>query len=149
VLDLAFADTVIGFYDAKYHYLRWRPVSALRAADTGNPNVLSDSAWTPLLATAPDPSYPGAHSAISGAGAAVLDRFFGKHDRIQVKSDALPGVVRSFDGYDAAAGEAGLSRIYGGVHFRSDHTAGIKLGQDVAGFVLKESTTSGFGLGNS
>jgi len=146
VMDLAFADAVIAFYDAKYHYLRWRPISALRAADTGNPDVVGDPTWTPLLATAPDPAYPGAHSTISAAGAAVLDRFFGKHDRIQVRSDALPGVVRSFDGYDAAASEAGLSRIYGGVHFRSDHTAGLELGQKVAGFVLKESTTPGFGL---
>jgi membrane-associated phospholipid phosphatase len=82
--------------------------------------VASDPIWTPLLATAPDPSYPGAHSTISGAGAAVLDSFFGKPDRIQV----LPNVARSFDGYAAAAAEAGLSRIYGGVHVRSDHTGG-------------------------
>jgi len=76
----------------------------------------------------------------------VLTHFFGKHDKIKVTSDALPGVVRSFDSYDAAAGEAGLSRIFGGVHFRFDHVAGAQLGSSVAHFVLSESRSPGFGL---
>jgi PAP2 superfamily len=147
LLNLAFADTVIAFYDAKYHYLLWRPISAIREGDNdGNPATIGDPSWTPLLNTAADPSYPGAHSAISGAGAAILTSFFGKQDQVKVTSDALPGVVRSFDGYDAAAGEAGLSRIFGGVHFRFDHEAGLQLGKSVAHFVLNESRSPGFGL---
>jgi hypothetical protein len=79
----------------------------------------------------------------------VLSSFFGKNDEISVTSDTLPGVVRSFDGYSAAATEAGLSRIYGGVHTRLDHAAGVQLGQDVAGFVLREAKARAFGLRRS
>jgi hypothetical protein len=147
LLNLSFADTVIAFYDAKYHYLLWRPITAVREGDKdGNAATTGDAAWTPLLATGADPSYPGAHSAISSAGAAILTGFFGNHDKIRVTSDALPGVVRSFDSYDAAAGEAGLSRIFGGVHFRFDHEAGARLGSNVARFVVTESRSPGFGL---
>ena len=147
LLNLSLADTTIAFYDAKYHYLVWRPITAILEGDkAAKPPIAGDTTWTPLLVTAADPSYPGAHSAISAAGAAVLSSFFGDHDRIQVTSDVLPGVVRSFDGYTAAATEAGLSRIYGGVHTRIDHLAGLRLGQDVAGFVLATAGTPGFGF---
>ena len=146
LLNLSFADTTIAFYDAKYHYLVWRPITAIREGGAGTPAVAGDPTWTPLLGTAPDPSYPGAHSAISAAGASVLARFFGDQDRLSVTSDVLPGLVRNFDSYSAAATEAGLSRIYGGVHTRLDHLAGVELGNDVAGFVLAESRSSGFGF---
>jgi membrane-associated phospholipid phosphatase len=146
LLDLSFADTTIAMYDAKYFYHFWRPVTAIRAADTaGNPAVTADPNWTPLL-TGSDPSYPGAHSAISAAGATVLTSFFGAHVRIKVTSDVLPGVVRTFGSYRAAANEAGLSRIYGGVHTRLDHQAGVQLGNKVASFVLGQSRSGIFGL---
>src|SRR5207253_3525969 len=77
LLNLSLADTTIAFYDAKYHYDLWRPITAVRdAANDGNPATVGDSTWTPLLLKVADPSYPGAHSAISGAAAAVLSRFF-------------------------------------------------------------------------
>jgi membrane-associated phospholipid phosphatase len=107
--------------------------------------VAADPSWVPLL-TAADPSYPGAHSAVSAAAAAILTSFFGKRDKIAVTSDVLPGTVRSFDSYSAAATEAGLSRIYGGVHTRLDHDAGLQLGEQVAAFVLRQSMTRAFGL---
>jgi len=137
VLNLSFADSAIAFYDAKYYYQLWRPVTAVREADTtGNPATVGDPNWTPLAATALDPTYPGAHSAISGAGAAVLSAFFGNQDQIRLTSDVLPGVVRTFTSYSDVATEAGLSRIYAGQHTRLDHEAGIKLGHNVAQFVL-------------
>jgi membrane-associated phospholipid phosphatase len=146
LLNLSFADTAIAMYDAKYQYHLWRPVTAIRLADTaGNPAVSADPNWSPLL-TASDPSYPGAHSAMSGAGATVLTSFFGKHDHIKVTSDVLPGIVRTFGSYNAVATEAGLSRIYGGVHTRLDHDAGLKLGKAVATFVLGQARSSRFGL---
>jgi membrane-associated phospholipid phosphatase len=144
VLNFAFADGVIAFYNAKYAYQLWRPISAIRAADTdGNPATTADPTWTPLATTPADPSYPGAHSTISAAGAAVLGAFFGGRDQIQVTSGLLPGVVRTFDSYAAVAAEAGLSRIYAGVHTRLDHDAGLVLGSDVAGFVLGHSVMTG------
>jgi hypothetical protein len=140
-LNLSFADSAISFYDAKYTYQLWRPVTAIRLADTdGNPNTIADPTWLPLAGNTPaDPSYPGAHSTISAAGADVLGRYFGDQQSFTVSSPALPGVTRSFDSFSAAASEAGLSRIYAGVHTRVDHVAGLTLGNDVANFVLNNA----------
>ncbi|HEX4526760.1 MAG TPA: vanadium-dependent haloperoxidase [Gaiellaceae bacterium] len=137
-LNLSFADSAIAFYDAKYAYQLWRPVTAIRLADNdGNPNTVADPNWLPLAGNTPaDPSYPGAHSTISAAGADVLASFLGDNQSFAVTSPALPGVTRSFDSFSAAATEAGLSRIYAGVHTRLDHVAGLTLGHDVANFVL-------------
>jgi hypothetical protein len=137
VLNLSFADSVIAFYDAKYHYQLWRPVTAIRLADTdGNPETVGSPTWTPLAVTAPDPSYPGAHSTISAAGATVLSAFFGNQDQIRVTSDVLPGTVRTFTSYSDVATEAGLSRIFAGQHTPLDHEAGLALGHHVSQFVL-------------
>ena len=137
-LNLSFADSAIAFYDAKYTYQLWRPVTAIRLADTdGNPNTVADPNWLPLAGnTAADPSYPGAHSTISAAGADVLASFYGNKQHFSLASPALPGVTRSFGSFSAAADEAGLSRIYAGQHTRLDHVAGLALGHNVAGFVL-------------
>src|SRR5579859_3171249 len=106
-LDLALADATIGLYDAKYHYLVWRPVTAIQLGDTiGNPGIVGDPTWLPLAVTAPDPSYPGAHATISEAAATVLSLFYGDHQQLAVTSDGDPGVTRSFDGFQAAANEA-------------------------------------------
>jgi hypothetical protein len=136
-LNVSFADSTIAFYDAKYHYQIWRPITAIRLADTdGNPATVGNPNWTPLAVTAADPSYPGAHSTISATGATVLSAFFGNQDQIRVTSDVLPGVVRTFASYNDVATEAGLSRIYAGQHTRIDHEAGLALGHAVAQFVL-------------
>ena len=137
-MNLSFADSAIAFYDAKYTYQLWRPVTAIRLADSdGNPSTVADLNWLPLSGnTAADPSYPGAHSTISAAGMDVLASFFGEGQHFSLTSPALPGVTRSFNSFGAAAQEAGLSRIFSGQHTRLDHVAGLKLGHDVAGFVL-------------
>jgi len=137
-LNLSVADSAIAFYDAKYTYRLWRPVTAIRLADSdGNPLTVADPSWLPLsINTAADPSYPGAHSTISAAGALVLASFYGDQQRFSVTSPALAGVTHSFRSFTAAAEEAGLSRIYAGQHVRFDHVAGLKLGHKVARFVL-------------
>jgi len=130
LLDLTFADAVIAFYDAKYTYAFWRPVTAVRA--TG-----ADPSWLPEVKnTPPDPSYPGAHAVISNAGAVVLSTFLGR-DRLdfRVTSEVLPGVERSFSRFSAAAREASASRVFAGVHFGFDLVAGRRLGRQVARFV--------------
>ena len=139
-LNLSFADSAIAMYDAKYAYQLWRPITAIRLADTdGNPATAANPTWTALANTAADPSYPGAHSTMSAAGATVLAAFFGNRDQIQVASSALPGIVRTFNSYSDVATEAGLSRIFAGQHFRFDHVAGLDLGHDVAQFVLQHT----------
>ncbi|GHO82180.1 vanadium-dependent haloperoxidase [Dictyobacter formicarum] len=143
VLNLSFADNTIAFYDAKYHYQLWRPITAIREANTvGNPLTIGDPTWTPLAITAPDPSYPGAHSTISAAAATVLSDFFGNQDHVRVTSDALPGTVRTFASYTDVATEAGLSRIFAGQHTRLDHDSGIELGHNIAQFVLSHFSVS-------
>ena len=98
-----------------------------------NPNTQPDPNWLPLpTKTAPDPSYPGAHSAISFAGAEVLKSELGDRFTFDVTSESLQGVKRHFTSFSAAAEEAGLSRIYAGQHFRTDHIAGQGLGGKVA-----------------
>jgi hypothetical protein len=145
LLNLSFADDVIAFYDAKYTYNFWRPVTAIRAADIGiNPETVPDPNWLPEVGkTAPDPSYPGAHAVISAAAAEVLISFFERdHADFNVTSEVLPGVERSFTSISAAAEEATLSRIFGGQHFRFDLTTGQRLGREVADFVVDNFLTS-------
>jgi membrane-associated phospholipid phosphatase len=144
LLDLSFADGVIAFYDAKYTYNFWRPVTAIReAATSGNPETVPDPNWLPEVGnTTPDPSYPGAHAVISAAAASVLISFFrDNHFDFSVTSEVLPGVERSFDSFSAAGEEATLSRIFAGVHFRSDLTTGQRLGREVADFVVDNFLT--------
>ena len=144
LLNLSFADGVIAFYDTKYTYNFWRPVTAIRAAALdGNPGTLADPNWLPEVTnTTPDPSYPGAHAVISAAGASVLNSFFGKKDfDFIVTSEVLPGVTRSFINFSAANKEATLSRIFAGVHFRTDLTSGNRLGSEVADFVVDNFLT--------
>jgi len=144
LLNITLADEVIAFYDAKYTYNLWRPVTAIRAAATdSNPETAEDPNWLPQAGkTAADPSYPGAHAAISAGGAFVLRTLFGnKALHLSVTSEVLPGVVRSFDSFAAVEKEASLSRIYAGQHFRSDENAGETLGSKVADFVVDNFLT--------
>jgi membrane-associated phospholipid phosphatase len=143
-LNLTFADTTIALYDAKYNFLFWRPITAIRAGTPGNADVTADPTWNPLATTAADPSFPGAHSSISAAAAVVLSAYLGSHVNLTVSSDALAGVTRHFDTFQAAATEAGLSRIYAGQHTRLDHDAGVTLGSDVAHLLLNQSTSPDF-----
>ena len=125
LVNFALADSAISFFEAKYVYHFWRPVTA--AELNGDPD------WLPLTTkTAPDPSYPGAHSAISSAGAEVLRFVFGDKFTFDVTSEVLPGVKRHFTSFSAAAQEAGLSRIYAGQHYRFDHNAGKLQGEQVS-----------------
>jgi hypothetical protein len=144
LLNLSFADSVIAFYDAKYTYNRWRPVTAIRAGGTdANPETTPDPNWLPEVGnTTPDPAYPGAHAVISAAAAAILTAVLHRdHLDFAVTSEVLPGVERSFASISAAAEEATESRIFAGVHFRNDLTTGHRLGRDVADFVLDHFLT--------
>jgi membrane-associated phospholipid phosphatase len=137
LLNIATADAIISCWDAKYTYNLWRPVTAIRAADTdGNPDTEADASWTPLLVTPNFPSYTSAHSTVSGAAAGVLTALFGDDYHFTVGSEGLPGVTRSFDSFGAAAAEAGRSRIYGGIHYAFDSATGLAVGAEVADYVV-------------
>ena len=152
LLNVAFADDVIAFYDAKYTYNLWRPVTAIReAANDGNPETLPDLNWLPAVGnTTPDPSYPGAHAVISASGASVLIGFFRRNQfEFSVTSEVLPGVERNFTSFAAAADEATLSRVFAGVHFRPDLTSGARLGSQIADLVVDNFFTAVHGRDDS
>src|ERR1700760_2735974 len=138
LLNISLADTTIAFFDTKYTYDLWRPVTAIQMADIdNNPQTDQDSTWIPLpTKTAADPSFPGAHSATSFAAAEVLRLSLGDQINLDVTSESLSGVTRHFTSFSAAAEGAGLSRISAGQHFRFDHLAGARMGQQVARSVL-------------
>ena len=144
LLNLTFADGVIAFYDAKYTYVFWRPVTAIRAAASdNNRDTAADPNWLPEVgSTTSDPSYPGAHAVISTAAAVVLSSFFGSDQfSFNVTSEVPAGIQRSFATFSGAAEDATFSRIFAGVHFRTDLTAGQELGNDVATFVVSNLLT--------
>jgi hypothetical protein len=140
LLNLTLADSVIGYYDAKYAYRLWRPVTAIQQADAdGNPDTTADPSWAPLSPTAADPSYPGAHATVSASAAAVLAKLYGNDFAFTVTSSALPGVERSFTSFSEAAEEASVSRIYNGNHTRIDEVAGENAGLRLGDFVLNHA----------
>lgn len=139
-LNVAVADAAIAVWDAKYHYVFWRPVTAIPLADTdGNPATVADPAWMPLITTPSHPEYPSAHGGVSGAGMTVLAHFFGEDSSFTVPSDALPGVVRSFTSFSSALDEVENARIYGGIHYRTSTHDGRVLGTAVANYVLENA----------
>ena len=106
-LNTAQADAFIACWDAKYTYWTMRPVTAIRQ--------LIDPGWLSYIVTPPFPSYVSGHSTTSAAASTVLGAFF----------PARAGELK------AMAEEAAASRLYGGIHFRSDNDAGLKLGRRV------------------
>ncbi|MCB9939875.1 MAG: phosphatase PAP2 family protein [Planctomycetaceae bacterium] len=150
LLNIAEADAGIAAWDAKYAYDLWRPIDAIRRAQTdGNNATIADLTWTPLIVTPPFPTYTSGHSTFSGAADAVLSSFFGANTHFTTQSDGHSGftqrplstnqiVMRSYSSFSEAADEAGRSRIYGGIHFEFDNTAGLAAGRAIGEFVSSE-----------
>jgi len=133
LLNIAMADAGIAAWDAKYTYDFWRPITAIRNGDTdGNDATIADPSWTPFIRTPGFPEYVSGHSTFSAAASTILARFYGT-DRIAftVGSDALPGVTRSFTTFSQAAEEAMMSRIFGGIHYRSADEDGRECGLSI------------------
>ena len=138
LLNLALADGAVSVFDAKYAYLFWRPVTAIREADTdGNRRTAADPAWSPFLNTPPHPEYPAAHGVIQTAGATVLAKYFGSHYSFQTTSPTAPGVTRHYEDFAAFAEEGGFARILGGMHFRNSVHVGHRQGKRVADWILR------------
>lgn len=133
VLNTAMADAGIGAWANKFEYEYWRPIDAIREADTdGNIATIQDSSWHNFIEAPNFPEYPSGHSAFSGAGATILTDYFGDSQSFKSKTLGLPGVSREFNSFWDAANEAGMSRIYGGIHFQSANVDGLELGRQVA-----------------
>ncbi len=138
LLNLAMADGAIGCWEAKFHYMYWRPETAIReAADDGNPGTEPDPDWIPLMPSPTFPDYVSGHSTFSRCAATILARYFGT-DAIPFSTpgEGLTDAVRSFAGFSAAADEVGQSRIFGGIHFPSANFWGQAQGRAIAEYVL-------------
>ncbi len=158
-VNLAMADAGIACWEAKYTYDLWRPYQGIRADEDGNDQTNSNPVWLPvggrtanaqgaLVANASPnfPAYPSGHASFGTAMFAMLRKFFGEERKFDFTliSEELPGVVRRFDHeiplpggtvrdrYRIAIDENSRSRIFLGVHYNFDATAGIAQGQQVA-----------------
>jgi PAP2 superfamily len=141
-LNVALADDFIATWDAKYRYVSWRPITAIRQADEdGNPATSPDPSWNPLLNTPNFPNYVSGHASSGPAAAAVLTDFFGAIP-FSATSPSLPGETRHFNNFTEAAAEDGVSRVYGGVHFGFSVTDGATLGQNVSNTALASFNNS-------
>lgn len=138
-LNITLADAAIVAWNAKFDYEFWRPVTAIREADTdGNDATTADESWSSLIVSPPFPEYTSGHSTFSGAAEVVLASFFGANTGFSTTSVGLPGPPRSFASFHAAAEEAGQSRILGGIHFQFSNQDGLASGRALAQFVLEK-----------
>ena len=130
--SVATADSAIACWDAKYVYWLMRPVTAIRNM-VGQP--FHNPAFVTPIVTPPFPAYTSGHSTFSGSSAAVLEYLFpgGSVD------DAFGHLV----GFDEAADQAAVSRLYGGIHFRSDNDEGLVCGRQIAGLLIARARNDG------
>jgi hypothetical protein len=133
LLGVGFADSQIAGFDAKYSYDFWRPVTAIKEGDTdGNPLTIGDPNWTPLNVTPAHPSYISTLSAISAVGSTTLTSVIG------AKPVCLTiGVSnRCWSSFEEAALDAASSRVWGGIHYSFDGSAGLQVGNQIAAKAL-------------
>ncbi len=127
-LGMAVSDGFIACWKSKFEYDLVRPVTYIKR--------VIDKTWEPLLITPPFPEYPSGHSTQSGAAATVLAKDFGDSYGFTDATHKRDGLApRSFRSFEAAAQEAALSRLYGGIHYRAAIDMGLEQGKCVGKFV--------------
>jgi len=127
---IAMADAFISCWDEKYRSNLIRPETLI--------NEYIDDSWKPVLQTPPFPEYTSGHSVVSGAASIALTDIFGPSFAFDDDTELKYGLpVRSFPSFQAAADEAAISRMYGGIHYRKAVEVGVKQGRDLGNFVIK------------
>ena len=132
LLGMAVGDAVASAWSAKYDAHFWRPGDAIREAGSdGNPDTEPDPAWTPRNITfGNSPEYPSGTSTFAGASSTVLAGFYCT-DRVAFDFEGEQGTRRDYRRLSDAADEAGVSRIYNGLHFRFSKEAGLSAGRGI------------------
>jgi hypothetical protein len=128
-LGVAVGESFISCWRAKYVHNLLRPITCIR-------NVVNP-AWNSPIGTPPFPEYPSGHSTQSGAAAQVLTDMFGHMAFEDHTHDASGMAARSFTSFFDAANEAAISRLYGGIHFRSAIEEGVTQGVCIGDKVLE------------
>lgn len=128
--SVAIADAFISCWDEKYRSNLIRPETLI--------NQHFDDAWKPVLQTPPFPEYVSGHSVASGAAAVALTDIFGENYEFEDDTELPYGLpIRKFESFNAAADEAAISRMYGGIHYRAAVEVGVKQGRDLGAFVVQ------------
>ena len=133
------AESLIACFDAKYHYLFWRPQFAVPQGDLdGNPATVGDPSFVPLIPTPAHPEYPSAHGCVTSGIAEALTEFLGTQQiEIDVAS-TVPGIsTRHFSSAKDLVKDVINARVWGGIHYRETVVKGASLGRKVAQWALE------------
>ena len=153
------ADAGIAVLNAKYHYLFWRPVTAIDPMSVtadgfgpvpgfsdGNPATVEQQGWRPLIVTPNHPEYPAAHGTITSSLDEVLTQFLGTNkidlDIHGFDPNGAAGnidAVHHFDTANDLRTEIIGARVWAGLHYRFSSEAGVDLGRSVAKYDLKHA----------
>jgi len=132
-MGVAMSDAFVGCWREKYVYNLVRPITYIKK--------VIDPKWEPILNTPPFPEYPSGHSVVSGAMGAVMTAFFGDNYVFEDHTGSPDGrKPRTFKSFNAAADEAGISRLYGGIHFHSAIVDGLAQGRCIGEYTNKLKT---------
>jgi hypothetical protein len=132
-LGTGMADAFIGCWNTKYVYNAVRPITYIRRT--------MDPKFDTVVNTPPFPEFPSGHSTQSAAAATVLTAIFGDNFSFTDDTDEEDGLEpRSFPSFWAAADEAGISRLYGGIHYRAAIELGAAQGKCIAGYSVALKT---------
>lgn len=131
--NLAMADSFISTWESKYRYQLIRPITYVR-------QIIGDRTWSSIVETPPFPEYPSGHAVVSGAAATVLTHLFGEVTFHDADFSDVGFPLRTYDSFAAAAEEAALSRLYGGIHYRFASEKGLEQGACVANNTLERLT---------
>lgn len=135
MVHVAAADVTIGCFEAKYHYLFWRPEHAIQRADTdGNDATEPDPTWASLI-VANFPEYPAGAACFNGAITSTLASYFGTDEVPFDVESAVTGTTHHFERLSDALAENLDARVWSGLHFRNSVEEGAELGRDVAELV--------------
>jgi len=127
----AVTNALIACWDAKYTYMFWRPITAIRAGDTdGNSETEPDLGWTPFIATPSHPEYPAAHTTVGAAAQGFYTVWFGT-DQFLLTFKGNGGAVRYYTSVNDIHAEEGNARVWGGMHWRNSTKVGTAVGSRV------------------
>jgi hypothetical protein len=138
-LYFAGADALITAWDEKAERVFWRPITAIREADTdGNQATTADPNWLPLIPTPAYPDHPSGLTALSGAFVATLQASY-ETDEVAWSDTNAAGLTRSFTRFSQAVDETVDARVWSGIHFRRADEQGATLGRQVAKWVERRA----------
>jgi hypothetical protein len=143
-VDLSIADTLGNVWYAKVKYGFWRPISAIRLADTdGNPATMPDTTWTPLIANPPYPDWVSGLCSVYGAAGRALTRVIGSDIDLRITSPgtAVGGplgvpITRTYHSATVMNNDAINARVFSGIHFRFADVGGTRIGVRAANWAL-------------